>query len=64
MLAFSLLKTSVKSWYSSGMLDRSTEFLEVVELSDLEGLEIKILKLTAPGNLLACMKAAALIIEM
>ena len=46
------------------MLDRLTEFSEVAELSDLEGFEIKILKLTAPGNLLACKKAAVLIIKM
>jgi hypothetical protein len=46
------------------MLDRSAKFSEVAELSDLEGFKIKILKLTAPGNLLACMKATALIIKM
>ena len=41
-----------------------TKVSEVAEVSDLEGFKMKILKLTAFGNLLAHMKAAALIIKI
>ena len=63
MSALPLLKTSAKSWYSGGILERSGSDTEA-DLPETAGSEKDRLKLCAPGNRKARAKAAPLINDM
>ena len=66
-MAFNLLKTSAKSWYSSGMADRSEGLGDLSETeADFPETSVsdkRIQNNWAPGNLQAHKKAAELIID-
>ena len=66
-MASNLLKTSAKSWYSSGMVDRSegSGDLSVMEADfpETSVSDKRIQNDWAPGNLQACGKVAKLIMD-